>query len=149
MGACGVPGPSHLTGDGKGNGKEARPRREAWLQTVDKTALPYHVGRRHRRGLPCLPFRQASSLLQPLLPVPWRLRPPLLRPRCRMWMGQQYKDTYSERTVYERVNNRILNDYCLQHLKICGKDHFSFWSMLIGICIHLDARYKAAQMYTA
>ena len=61
----------------------------------------------------------------------------------------QYKAIYSERTACERVNNRVLNDYCLQHLRIRGKDHFSFWSMLIGICIHLDARYKAAHIYTA
>ncbi len=59
---------------------------------------------------------------------------------------QQYKDIYRERTACERVNDRVLNDYCLQHLKVRGKDHFSFWSMLIGICIHLDARYKAARM---
>ena len=59
--------------------------------------------------------------------------------------SQQYKDIYSERTACERVNNRVLNDYCLQHLKIRGRDHFSFWGMLIGICIHLDARYKVAQ----
>ncbi len=25
----------------------------------------------------------------------------------------------------------------------------SFWTMLIGICIHLDAKYKAAHMYAA
>ena len=53
------------------------------------------------------------------------------------------------RTACERVNDRVLNDYCLQHLKIRGRDHFSFWTMLIGICIHLDARYKAAHLYTA
>jgi hypothetical protein len=63
--------------------------------------------------------------------------------------SQQYKDIYSERTACERVNNRVLNDYCLQYLKIRGKDHFSFWTMLIGICIHLDARHKAANMNTA
>ena len=63
--------------------------------------------------------------------------------------SQQYKDIYNERTACERVNNRVLNDYCLQHLKIRGRDHFSFWSMLIGICIHLDARYKAAHLYAA
>lgn len=60
--------------------------------------------------------------------------------------SQQYRDIYSERTACERVNDRVLNDYCLQHLKIRGRDHFSFWSMLIGICIHLDARYKAAHL---
>ncbi len=63
--------------------------------------------------------------------------------------SQRYKDIYSERTACERVNNRVLNDYCLQYLKIRGRDHFSFWSMLIGMCIHLDARYKASHIYTA
>lgn len=61
----------------------------------------------------------------------------------------EYKRIYSERTACERMNNRVLNDYCLQNLKIRGRDHFSFWSMLIGICIHLDARYKAAHLYAA
>lgn len=56
--------------------------------------------------------------------------------------SEQYKKIYSERTACERINDRVLNDYCLQHLKIRGRDHFSFWAMLIGICIHLDARCK-------
>ena len=47
------------------------------------------------------------------------------------------------RTIY------IKNHGDLQQLKIRGRDHFSFWTMLIGICIHLDARYKAAHLYTA
>ena len=63
--------------------------------------------------------------------------------------SEKYRQIYSERTACERVNDRVLNDYCLQHLKIRGKDHFSFWAMLIGICIHLDARYKAARLYAA
>lgn len=63
--------------------------------------------------------------------------------------SQEYKDTYKERTACERVNDRVLNDYCLQQLKIRGRDHFSFWAMIIGICIHLDARYKAAHLYAA
>ena len=63
--------------------------------------------------------------------------------------SEEYKLIYSERTACERVNDRVLNDYCLQHLKIRGRDHFSFWTMLIGICIHLDARHKAAHLYTA
>lgn len=61
--------------------------------------------------------------------------------------SEEYKTIYSERTACERLNNRFLNDYCLQHLKIRGKNHFSFWTMLIGICIHLDVRYKAAHLY--
>ena len=63
--------------------------------------------------------------------------------------SEEYSKIYSERTACERVNDRVLNDYCLQHLKIRGRDHFSFWTMLIGICIHLDARHKAAHLYAA
>ena len=60
--------------------------------------------------------------------------------------SQRYKDLYSERTACERINNRVLNNYQLQFLKIRGTDHFSFWTMLIGICIHLDAQHKAARL---
>lgn len=63
--------------------------------------------------------------------------------------SQLYRDLYSQRTACERLNDRVLNNYCLQHLKIRGRDHFSFWAMIIGICIHLDARAKAASFYTA
>ena len=63
--------------------------------------------------------------------------------------SDEYKEIYRERTACERLNDRILNNYCLQHLKIRGRDHFSFWTMLIGICIHLDARAKAASFYPA
>lgn len=61
--------------------------------------------------------------------------------------SELFKDIYKDRTGCERVNNRFLNDYRLQHLKIRGIDHFSFWIMVIGICIHLDARAKAASLY--
>ena len=60
--------------------------------------------------------------------------------------SDEYKKIYNERTACERLNQRFLNDYKLQHLKIRGKDHFSFWTMVIGICIHLDARAKAASI---
>lgn len=58
--------------------------------------------------------------------------------------SEKYKSIYSERTASERVNNRVLNDYQLQSLRIRGTAHYSFWTMLIGICIHLDARYKVS-----
>lgn len=61
--------------------------------------------------------------------------------------SEQYKNLYKERTACERINDRVLNDYCLQHLMVRGRDHFSFWGMLIGICIHLDAWYKTAHLY--
>lgn len=61
--------------------------------------------------------------------------------------SEKYTSIYKERTGCERLNQRFLNDYKLQHLKIRCTDHFSFWAMIIGICIHLDARCKAAHMF--
>lgn len=58
-----------------------------------------------------------------------------------------FKDIYKDRSGCERVNDRFLNNYRLQYLKIRGIEHFSFWTMVIGICIHLDARAKAASLY--
>lgn len=60
--------------------------------------------------------------------------------------SEQYKTIYSERSACERMNDRVLNNYHLQDLKIRGDDHFSFWTMIIGICIHLDAWYKMNSM---
>ena len=57
--------------------------------------------------------------------------------------SKRYRELYAERTACERVNNRVLNNYHLLDLKIRGDCHYSFWTMLIGICIHLDAREKA------
>ena len=53
-----------------------------------------------------------------------------------------YKKIYNQRTASERINNRILNDYGLHRMNIHGKKHYSFLTTMIGICIHLDARYK-------
>ena len=55
---------------------------------------------------------------------------------------QAYKKIYSQRTATERINNRILNDYGLHRMMIRTKEHYSFMATIIGICIHLDARYK-------
>lgn len=56
-----------------------------------------------------------------------------------------YKKIYNQRTATERINNRILNDYGLHRMMIHGKVHYSFFTTMIGICIHLDARYKLLQ----
>lgn len=56
-----------------------------------------------------------------------------------------YKKIYDQRTATERINNRILNDYGLHRLRIHRKEHYSFLTTMIGICIHLDARYKQLQ----
>lgn len=55
---------------------------------------------------------------------------------------EAYKKIYNQRTATERINNRILNDYGLHPLRIHRKEHYSFMTTMIGICIHLDARYK-------
>ena len=56
-----------------------------------------------------------------------------------------YKKIYNQRTATERINNRILNDYALHRMRIHTKKHYSFMTTMIGICIHLDARYKQQQ----
>jgi len=53
-----------------------------------------------------------------------------------------FKDTFKIRTCSERINNRILNDYNLEHMKIRGKKRYSFFAMLACLQIHLDARIK-------
>ena len=58
---------------------------------------------------------------------------------------EAYKKIYSQRTATERINNRILNDYGLHRLRIHRKEHYSFLTTMIGIWIHLDARYKQLQ----
>lgn len=57
-----------------------------------------------------------------------------------------YRSLYSQRTACERLNNRVLNNYHLLDLKIRGIDHYSFWTMVICICIHLDAWAKAGKL---
>jgi len=62
---------------------------------------------------------------------------------------KEYKDIYKTRTCSERVNNRILNDYNLHAMRIRGKKRFSFFTMIAGINIHLDARIKQANLKVA
>lgn len=45
--------------------------------------------------------------------------------------SQEYKDIYKERTACERVNDRILNDYCLQQFKKYGEGTI----FLFGPCL--------------
>ena len=56
--------------------------------------------------------------------------------------SKEFRVIYKNRTSSERINNRILNDYNLQNLKIRGKKRFSFFAMICGINIHLDAKVK-------
>ncbi len=65
-----------------------------------------------------------------------RLYPPIPRGT------DEYKKIYNNRTSSERVNNRILNDYHLHNMRIHGKKRYSFFAMIAGINVHLDARIK-------
>lgn len=58
---------------------------------------------------------------------------------------EAYKKIYNQRTATERINNRILNDYKLHSMMIHTRKHYSFFTTMIGICIHLDVRYKQSE----
>lgn len=60
-----------------------------------------------------------------------------------------YKEIYKQRTSCERMNNRILNDYKLHNMGIRSKKRYSFFTMMIGINIHLDARLKVEKFEIA
>ena len=99
-----------------------------------------------------LPMRTGHilSIYRPMLPTKYgrtiyiknnedlRLHPHIPRD------SDKFKEIYRQRTACKRINDRVLNNYCLQHLKIRVKDHFSFWIILIDICIYKNARYKVA-----
>ena len=56
--------------------------------------------------------------------------------------SDEWKAIYRNRTCTERVNNRILNDYMVQHLTCRnGRKHF-FFEIMAGINVHLDAWIK-------
>lgn len=55
---------------------------------------------------------------------------------------QEYKKIYNNRTSCERLNNRVLNDYHLHDMGIHTRKRYSFFTMIICICIHLDAQLK-------
>ncbi len=54
----------------------------------------------------------------------------------------EWKAIYNERTAAERVNNRILTDYRLEHPMRRGKKNLAFFAFLNAINIHLDAVVK-------
>lgn len=62
---------------------------------------------------------------------------------------EEYKTIYNNRTSSERVNNRILNDYHLHDMRIHTRKRYSFFAMIAGINIHLDARLKMNRLPTA
>ena len=52
----------------------------------------------------------------------------------------QWKSIMKERTAAERVNNRILNHYGLEHSKMRGKKRISFFATIAAFNVHLDAQ---------
>ena len=53
-----------------------------------------------------------------------------------------WKDKMKQRTAAERVNNRILNDYGIEHDSTRGKKRIAFFTTLAAINVHLDAQLK-------
>lgn len=51
-----------------------------------------------------------------------------------------WKEKMRSRTSIERLNNRILNHYGVEHMHVRGKKRISFFTMLAGFNIHLDAQ---------
>ena len=68
-----------------------------------------------------------------------RLYPPVPRGTA------EYKKIYNNRTSSERVNDRVLNDYHLHQMGIHTRKRYTFFAILAGINIHLDARLKKQQ----
>lgn len=68
-----------------------------------------------------------------------RLYPPVPRGTA------EYKKIYNNRTSSERVNDRVLNDYHLHLMGIHTRKRYTFFAILAGINIHLDARLKKQQ----
>jgi hypothetical protein len=56
--------------------------------------------------------------------------------------SDQWKSSMKERTAAERVNDRILNDYRVNHGSVRGKKRISFMAALAAVNIHLDAQVK-------
>lgn len=59
------------------------------------------------------------------------------------YRSDKWKQIYKNRTSTERINNRVLNNYNLQHMRIRNKAKFAFFAIMAGINIHLDAWIKA------
>jgi len=56
--------------------------------------------------------------------------------------SDEWRQTYNQRSAAERVNNRILTDYQLEHPKRYGKKKIAFFAFMNAINIHLDAQIK-------
>jgi hypothetical protein len=56
--------------------------------------------------------------------------------------SDEWKDKMKQRTAAERVNDRILNDYGIEHANTRGKKRIAFFTTVAAINIHLDAQLK-------
>ena len=56
--------------------------------------------------------------------------------------SQKFKDIYKNRTSTERINNRVLNDYHLQDMRVRDYAKVAFFMHIVCINIHLDAWIK-------
>lgn len=59
-----------------------------------------------------------------------------------LYRSDAWKKIYKNRTCTERINNYVLNGYKLHSMKIKNLSKFTFFSILSGINIHLDAWVK-------
>lgn len=59
-----------------------------------------------------------------------------------VYKSDKWKQIYKNRTSTERINNRVLNNYNLQHMHIRNKAKHAFFAIMAGINIHLDAWIK-------
>ena len=59
------------------------------------------------------------------------------------YRSDKWKQIYKNRTSTERINNRVLNNYNLQHMRIYNKAKHAFFAIMADINIHLNARIKA------
>lgn len=58
------------------------------------------------------------------------------------YKSDTWNKIYKNRTCTERINNRVLNDYHLQHMRIRGKSKYAFFTIFACINIYLDAWIK-------
>lgn len=59
--------------------------------------------------------------------------------------SRQWKNIFKERTAAERVNNRILHHYGVEHSHVRGKKRISFLTTVAGLNIHLDAQLSTLE----
>ena len=105
-----------------------------------KWRCPFATGRIAKCRFKCLNHSEYGMTVYTKKDSDIRLFPPVPR------HTDEWKDIYKNRTACERINNRILNDYGLHAMRIRGFDHYSFMTMVICICIHLDAWYKTGKL---